>query len=71
MILLILPLPAYAYLDPGTGAMIIQAIVAVFAGAVFFIKSNWNKLRGIKQQGSDDEEKESVDSNEDEINKAS
>ena len=35
--------------------MIIQAVVAVFAGIVFFVKSNWNKIRGIKENTENSE----------------
>jgi hypothetical protein len=33
--------PAYAYLDPGTGSMIIQLVVAGVLGALFTIKTWW------------------------------
>lgn len=36
-----LPAPAYAYLDPGTGTMIVQAVVAGIAGALVTIKIYW------------------------------
>lgn len=36
--------PAYAYLDPGTGSMIVAAIVAVFATIVMGVKTYWYKL---------------------------
>ena len=56
--------------------MIIQAVVAVFAGVAFFIKSNWQKIRGIKDQESGDQAHDQVDnieptSGEDDVNKAS
>ncbi len=35
---------AYGYLDPGTGSMIIQAVVAGILGGVFAIKFYWHKL---------------------------
>ena len=34
-----------AYLDPGTGSLIIQAVVAVLAGAVVAITSYWQKIK--------------------------
>lgn len=33
--------PAYAYLDPGTGAIIIQAIIGAFAAIVVY----WSKFK--------------------------
>lgn len=34
-----------AYLDPGTGSLIIQAVVAVIAGAAVAITSYWQKIK--------------------------
>jgi hypothetical protein len=34
-----------AYLDPGTGSLIIQAVVAVLAGAAVVITSYWQKIK--------------------------
>ncbi len=36
--------PAYAYLDPGTGSMVLQAIVAGVLGSMFAIKMYWAKI---------------------------
>jgi hypothetical protein len=36
---LTIPADAYAYLDPGTGSMVLQVIVAGLLGAVFTFKS--------------------------------
>ena len=38
---------AIGYLDPGTGAMIISAVVGVFATIAMSIKSFWYKVTGI------------------------
>lgn len=35
--------PAYAYLDPGTGSMILQGVLAAVLGSLFFIKSYWHR----------------------------
>jgi O-antigen/teichoic acid export membrane protein len=45
IILIIFPTDAHAYLDPATGAMIIQALIAAFVGITFFLKKNWQKLK--------------------------
>ena len=34
-----------AYLDPGTGSMIIQALIAGLVGAAFAIKIFWHKIK--------------------------
>ena len=38
---------AFAYLDPGTGSMIISAVVGIFATLVLAIKTYWYKLLGL------------------------
>ena len=30
--------PAFAYLDPGSGSLLLSSVVAIFASVVFFIK---------------------------------
>ncbi len=39
------PTVAYAYVDPGTGAYIVQAIIAVIASGLFFLR---NPIRVLK-----------------------
>ena len=36
---------AFAYLDPGTGSMIIQSVIAALAGAAYAIKLYWTQLK--------------------------
>ena len=50
---------AYAYLDPGTGSIILQALIAGVAGSLFVVKAYWYKLRnflGIGRQNSETED---------------
>ena len=35
---------AHAYLDPGSGSIIVQSIVAAIAGGLFMIKVFWQKI---------------------------
>ena len=39
--------PAYAYLDPGTGSMIIQAVIAAVAIASVSIGIFWRRLKSF------------------------
>ena len=39
------PAPACAYLDAGTGSMILQVAVAAFFGAIFTLKIYWKKVK--------------------------
>jgi hypothetical protein len=36
---------ALAYIEPGTGSMIIQSLIAVIAGGLFALKTYWYKLK--------------------------
>jgi hypothetical protein len=42
---------ASAYLDPGTGSMILQGIIAGIAVAGFTLKNYWYKILGIFGRG--------------------
>ncbi len=45
-----------AYLDPGTGSLILQALVASLAGAVVAITAYWQKIRTFFRRSSRDSE---------------
>ena len=50
LVLLLLVLttrPAHAYLDPASGSMILQVIVAAVAALLITIKAFWHKIRGM------------------------
>jgi len=36
--------PAYAYMDPGTGSLLLQGLLGGIAGAAVFIRIYWHKL---------------------------
>ena len=37
----------HAYLDPGTGSMIVQSVLAVFVGALAVGRLYWSRLKGF------------------------
>ena len=39
--------PAHAYLDPGTGSILLQSTLALIAGTVVTLKLYWTKLKGM------------------------
>ena len=46
--LLVLPSrPAYAYLDPGTGSMILQFLIAGIVGSLFVLKLCWQRVKAF------------------------
>lgn len=42
-----LPSPAFAYLDPGTGSMILQLLLGGLAGLLVVGKLYWQRLKGL------------------------
>jgi len=53
--------PAYAYFDMSTFWLVVQAVVAVFAGALLTVKLYWSRLVGWFRRGRN---KEPTDVNE-------
>ena len=47
ILLSLLPVTAQAYLDPGTGSIILQGLIAGIAVAWFTIKTYWYKLAAL------------------------
>ena len=48
IVLLLLPArDAYAYLDPGTGSFLLQAVIAVVMGALLTLKLYWHRLKSF------------------------
>ena len=45
--LMLVETDAQAYLDPGTGSMILQAMIATVASSLFVVKMYWYKLRSL------------------------
>ena len=39
--------PAFAYLDPGTGSIILQLLLGGVAGGIVVAKLYWHKLKGL------------------------
>ena len=43
--ILLLTVPAHAYLDPGTGSIILQAILGFIAASIATLSFYWNKVK--------------------------
>jgi uncharacterized membrane protein len=50
----------WLYLDPGSGSLLIQLLIAAFAGLVIFFGSRWRKIRSWfnKTKAKDSESKD-------------
>lgn len=47
LLVFLVPQSAFAYLDPGTGSIILQAVIAAIAGSLFAIKTYWSRIRSF------------------------
>ena len=45
--------PAYAYLDPGAGSLLLQVLMGGLAGAAVVVKVYWNSLMARLGRGND------------------
>ena len=52
-LILLFSTPAYAYIDPGTGSIIIAALVGAFSTGFFYIKNYWTKLKNFFSKKKD------------------
>ncbi|HLB66078.1 MAG TPA: hypothetical protein VJJ78_00570 [Candidatus Saccharimonadales bacterium] len=57
----------FAYLDPGSGSLILQVIIGFVLGAGVLIKTYWSKIKGLfsKNKKSKPEAKKSAKSDTD------
>ena len=49
--------PTYAYLDPGSGSMLVQLLLGGVAGAAVIVKLGWQRFRDIFRSSSAGETK--------------
>lgn len=57
--LILLATPAYAYLDPGTGSMLLQVILGGIAAVGVALKLFWHKIRvavGLSKKTPEEDE---------------
>lgn len=54
-ILVVWASPAQAYLDPGTGSMILQGIIGTIAGALVVLRIYWAKIKLVFSSKSNTE----------------
>ncbi|MBK7047241.1 MAG: hypothetical protein IPH48_12205 [bacterium] len=44
---LLAPRPAHAYVDPGTGSLVIQGIIAAVVGVGLTLRLSWRRIRRL------------------------
>lgn len=47
LVLVLIPRPAHAYLDPGTISMVLHGVVAAIAGALVTLRIYWAKTKEV------------------------
>ena len=47
MVLAFWPEPVHAYLDPGTGSMLVQGLIAVVAAAAETVRVYWQRIQAM------------------------
>jgi len=53
--LVLFPTTAHAYLDPGTGSMMLQGLIAALAAVVVAIKTFWGSITGFFRKKEKDD----------------
>jgi hypothetical protein len=46
--------PAWAYIDPGTGSLLVQSALAIIAVAMVAGRSAWHRVKGFFSRRRDD-----------------
>ena len=52
---------AYAYLDPGTGSILLQGLLAGFAGLAVVGRLYWSRIKGFFAQGNREKASDDID----------
>ncbi len=52
LLVLLTPCSAYAYLDPGTGSILVQALLAGLAVASAAVAASWTRIRRLFHRGA-------------------
>lgn len=53
-----------AYLDPGSGSILIQLLVAGALGALIVLRTSWGRIRSLFGRGAEAEDEENGDDEE-------
>ena len=60
ILFLTVSLPAYGYIDPGTGSLIIQGVIGAIAAIAVTVKLYWHKLKLFFLRHGDHEENSEI-----------
>ncbi|MBK22833.1 MAG: hypothetical protein CME70_02415 [Halobacteriovorax sp.] len=60
----LIPASAFAYIDPGTGGIIVQVILGGIGGLILFFKLYWKKVKSFFSKEEKPEESKAVQEDE-------
>jgi hypothetical protein len=49
----VFPIDAYAYLDPGTGSLFVQSLIAGIAAVGYALRLYWGRIRALLRRSGD------------------
>ena len=56
--ILLIPLVSHhAYLDPGSGSILLQVLIGGLLGAAFLLRAFWGRIKGLFKRSAATEEK--------------
>jgi hypothetical protein len=55
LIIFLLPVRLFAYLDPGTGSFVFQILIASVLTGLYIIKTYWKKIKFLFKKNKNDE----------------
>lgn len=53
--IIFIPTPAFAYIDPGTGSIIISFLIGIISASFFYIKGFWLKIKNFFKKKTNQE----------------
>jgi hypothetical protein len=55
------PLRGHVYLDPGSGSILLQLLIAGALGAALILRTSWGRIRGLFRKDQPNEHEEEDD----------
>lgn len=56
VVAVLVPTEAHAYIDPGTGSYVVQAIVAAVAGGAMALRMYWDRVKAFLRGGASEDD---------------
>ncbi len=56
LVLVVVPSPAHAYIDPGAGSLFLQILLGGVAGGLLLLKTYWRRIMGKRKPDDHEDE---------------